>query len=110
MSTKMLEATCDATGVVKVDGNTVPEAEVLSEGTKISSGALLIDKDLALYLTSSASDVKKVIEDLTAIIQKVIEIATGLDGATNSPGAQATNITALTTLKTSFEATKETLK
>jgi len=108
----MLVATCDASGVVKIGTITVPAAdvEILSEGTKASEGILILDQALARYLTSSASDVKKVIEDLTAIVEKIIEVATGLDGVTNSPGAQAANITLLTTLKETFAQTKETLK
>lgn len=106
--TKIINATCE-NETVTADGFEV-EAEILSQGKKASEGLLAIDQDKAVYITSSAEDIKKVIEDLTAIVQKVIEVATGLDAVTVSPGSQAGNIAMLTTLKAQFEVTKDNLK
>lgn len=106
--TKLLDATCEA-GVVTIEGQVV-EAEILSQGTKSSEGSALIDRDKVVYLTSNADDIKKLIEDVTALVQQLTLIVTGLDGVTVPPGTQAANIVLLTTLKTQFELTKENLK
>lgn len=106
--TKIIAASCEA-NIVTVEGKEI-DAEILSQGMKSSEGVVAVDKDKVVYLTSNAADIKKAIEDLTAIIQKVIEIATGLDAVTVSPGSQAANIALLTTLKTQFELTKDDLK
>jgi hypothetical protein len=105
---KVVTASCQ-NNTVTIEGQTV-EAEILSQGKKSSQGAALIDKDKVVYITSNADDIKKVIEDVAALTQKVIEIATGLDSVSTSPGSQAANIVLLTTLKTQFELTKENLK
>jgi len=105
----MLNASCNASGIVSVSGQTI-DADILSEGTKASSGVALIDKDNVKYLTSNASDIKDLILALVDIIDQLSLIATGLDSVTLSPGAQAANITQLGVLKTQLEATAETLK
>lgn len=107
---KILDASCNALGVVSSEGVSVAEAVNFGEGTKESTGALFLDKDKAYYFTSNASDIKKLIEDLVVIINQIATISSGLDAVTNSPGAQAANITQLQTLKTQLEATKGTLK
>jgi len=108
---KILSATCNAAGQVTADDVVVTAAEVLSEGTKASTGVLLLEGDSTpKYLTSNAADLKKAIEDLSAIIAKIIEIVANHDTVTVSPGSAAANIALLTALKTTFEATKETLK
>jgi hypothetical protein len=105
---KVLNATCLAE-TVTAEGVPV-DAEILSEGVASSSGVLLLDGEVATYVTSSASDVKALITALTAITQKIIEIATGLDAVTVSPGTQAANIVLLTALKVQLDASKDTLK
>lgn len=107
---KILDATCNATGVVTAEGQTVPAAEVLSEGKKASSGVLLLEGDKARYLPSSATDIKDLISSLVEIINQIATIATGLDAVTVSPGGQAAAIVQLQLMKTQLEATKEQLK
>lgn len=107
---KILDATCDATGVVTAEGQTVPAAVVLSEGKKASNGVLLLDGEKANYLPSSATDIKDLISSLVEIINQIATIATGLDAVTVSPGGQAAPIALLQTLKTQLDATKEQLK
>lgn len=107
---KILNATCNATGVVTAEGQTVPAAVVLSEGKKQSSGVLLMEGDKATYVTSNASDIKSLIESLVTIINQIATIATGLDAVTVSPGSAAASIAVLQTMKTQLEATKEQLK
>jgi N-methylhydantoinase B/oxoprolinase/acetone carboxylase alpha subunit len=110
MSTKMLDATCSAVGIVTAEGSLVQDAEILSQGKQASSGVLLIEQDKARYLTSNASDIKALITSLVAIINQIATIATGIDAASNSPGGQTAAITQLQTLKTQLDATKDLLK
>lgn len=105
---KIVSASCQ-NNVVTIEGQTVT-AEILSQGKKSSQGIAHIDKEKVVYITSNADDIKKVIQDVTALIQKVIEIVTGLDAASTSPGSQSANIALLTTLKTQFDLTKDNLK
>lgn len=107
---EILEATCNATGVVTADSIQVVGAIVLSEGKKASSGVAVMEGEKVWYLTSSATDIKDLIIKMVEIINQVATISTGLDGATNSPGAQASAIAQLQTLKTQLDATKEQLK
>ena len=106
---KMLNATCSASGQVKVGSDLVPGAEILSEGKKQSSGILLIDGDLVKYLASSAGDLKSLITSMVSILDQLATVLSGLDSATNSPGAQAANITALQSLKTQLDQSKDLL-
>ena len=107
---KILSASCSALGVVTAEGVTVPSATVLSLGKQASTGALLMEGDKAFYITSSATDIKTLIQNMVAILNSVITIATGLDAVSTSPGSQAANIVALTVLKTQLDATKDLLK
>lgn len=107
---KVLDAMCNAAGVVTAEGQTVPVATVLSEGKKASSGVLLMQGEKAAYVTSNASDIKDLISSLVEIINQVAVIATGLDAVTVSPGSQAAAITQLQVLKTQLDLTKEQLK
>lgn len=110
MSVEMVDATCSAAGVVTADGVTVAAAEVLSEGTKASSGVLLMRGDEFRYVTSNASDIKDLIEALVEIVDKIVTITTAIDAASNSPGGQTSNIALLTALKVQLDQSKETLK
>ena len=107
---KILDATCDAAGVVTANGQTVPAAEVLSEGTKASEGLLFLEREKARYLPSNATDIKDLIESLVTILNQTITILTGLDGVTVTPGSQAANITTLTNLKTQLDNSKGSIK
>lgn len=107
--TKVVPATCENEEVT-ADDVVVPEADILSQGKKASAGLLVIDRDKKTYLTSNAEDIADLIESLVEIINQIATIATGLDGATNSPGAQASAIAQLQTLKTELDQTKEQLK
>jgi hypothetical protein len=107
---RLLEATCSAAGVVTADGVSVPAAEVLSEGKKASSGILLLEADKAKYLPSSASDIKDLITKLVEIVQQIETIATGIDGASNSPGGQTSAIAQLATKRAALNSMKDALK
>ena len=107
---KILDATCSEDGEVTAGGVSVESAEILSEGTKQSSGLLFLEADKARYLPSSATDIKELIEALVEIVNQIATIASGLDAVTVSPGSQAAAIAQLQTLKTELEQSKETLK
>ena len=121
MSTKMLDATCDATGKVTAGGAIVPEAQVLSEGKQQSSGILLIDEDKPRYIPSSATDVKSTIEKtitliediasaLTTIATSLTSIGAGMTGPTTAPPPTlATDVATITTKVTALNATKAQL-
>ena len=107
---KILNASCSSTGVVSCEGFQVTDAQVLSEGRKASEGLLFIDKDNKKYLPSSATDIKDLITSLVQIITQVEGILTGIDAATNTPGAQSSAIASLTNLRTQLNQTKDQLK
>ncbi len=107
---KIIEATCDAAGLITAQGVIVEDTTILTAGTKASSGILIIDEDKKTYIASSATDIVDLITALVAIIEKITLIATGVDAASNSPGGQTANILALTLLKTQLDLSKETLK
>lgn len=118
---KLLEATCDASGVVTAEGVTVPAAEVLSEGKQASAGLLLLEGDKAIYLPSSATDIKTTIEKLITVIDKVSDAVTktstmftavysGMTGPTTAPpGTGPTDVVALTGYVTELAAVKTEL-
>lgn len=90
---KILDATCDATGVVTADGVAVTIAEVQSEGKQASSGILIIDGDKAWYIPSSATDIKTTIEKLITVIDKVSDAITKTSTIFTSVGAGMTGPT-----------------
>jgi hypothetical protein len=129
LSTKLLDATCDANGKVTAAGALVPEAQVLSEGKQASSGVLLIEQDKARYLPSSATDIKTTIDNLVTTIGDVNDaltkiasiltaIGAGMTGATTAPPPTlaadvlviTSKVTALNTIKSDLTTLKGALK
>lgn len=118
---KILEATCSASGMVSAEGVTVPAAEVMSEGTQASEGLLFMEGDVSKYLPSSASDVKTTIEktiqvltDLNAALTEIAScltaIGTGMTGPTTAPpGSLPTSVITITSKVTALNATKAQL-
>lgn len=126
---KMLDATCDASGKVTAEGTLVPAAQVLSLGKQASSGLLIIEEDKARYMPSSATDIQttidKLISAITSISDAVTQIATtltsigaGMHGATTAPPGtlptDVANINAkvsdLSTVKSQLTTLKGALK
>ncbi len=105
---KVLPATCLNNQVKILDQNV--DATILSQGKKSSTGVVLLDKGELTYVTGHALDVKELIESLVTILEKIVLITTGIDGASNSPGGQTANIAQLTVLKTTLSATKDNLR
>lgn len=112
---KILSATCDANGKVSVAGKEVPDALVLSLGKQSSEGALLLDELLKIYVTSSATDIKTVIEKLSALITQIsttlTSIGAGMTGPTTAPPPTlASDVAMLTSIKVELDTLKESLK
>lgn len=112
---KILSATCNASGQVTADGVQVVGAIVLSEGKQASSGLAVMDGDKVWYLTSSATDIKTTIEKtadaLTKIANMLTAIGAGMTGPTTAPpGTLPTDVAALQTVVTELNALKGALK
>ncbi len=106
---KVVDATCNAAGIVTADGVPVTDAVILSQGKASSSGVLLIEELKSTYVTSNATDIKALITNVKAIVDKITSIVTSLNAAT--PGTPATaDIALLVTLNTQLDLTKELLK
>lgn len=90
---KILDATCDATGKVFFEGVEVPEAEVLSEGNQASAGVLFLDEHRKKYLPSSATDIKTTIEKLSTSLDNITQALTTISTALTSIGAGMTGPT-----------------
>jgi N-methylhydantoinase B/oxoprolinase/acetone carboxylase alpha subunit len=107
---RILDATCDSSGKVSIEGHLVNNAVILSEGKKTSTGVALLDHDKVTYVTSNATDIKALITAVESMMTSVIAILTAHDSVTVSPGASAAAIASLSTLKTQFGLTKDQLK
>lgn len=86
---KILDATCDATGLVTAEGVPVSECEVLSEGKQASAGLMFMQAGKARYLTSSATDIKATLDAVTAALTEIATtltaIGAGMTGPTTAP-------------------------
>ena len=118
---KILDATCNASGLVSADGVTVPAAQVLSEGKQVSSGVLFIEGEKLKYLPSSATDIKTTIERaidildelgpaLTEIALALTAIGAGMTGPTTAPpGTLPTSVATINSKVTALNSTKAEL-
>jgi len=75
---KVLPADCQSQ-TVKVSGNPVSEADILSEGVGASQGVILIDEDGVYYLTSNAADLKETLDKTVDAINKIADVLTTLE-------------------------------
>lgn len=111
---KILEAVCDASGKVKVEGFEVA-ADVLSEGKQDSQGVALMQGKKVYYVTSNATDIKTTLEKVAAALDKIAstltDIGTGMTGPTTAPpGSLPTNVAEIMAIKTELETLKGALK
>lgn len=126
---KILNASCDAAGVVKVGGITVPEAVVMSAGKQSSTGLVIVDKKNVKYLTLNTTDIESLIDktssaldDVAAALNKIAltltSIGAGMTGPTTAPPgtlvADVAEITSkaaeITVVKTQLDTLKGALK
>lgn len=105
---RILPASCSG-GVVTVEGKEI-ECEILSQGTKSSTGIVILDGLSAKYIVLTTLDLNETISKMVQIVSKISEIALGIDGVTNAPGGQTANFTLLNTLKTELNAIKDNLR
>lgn len=118
---RVIEATCDANGKVTADGVIVDGAIVLSEGKQASSGLLFMQGEKVVYIPSSATDIKTVIEklvlvidDLNASLNQLVTTLTavgaGMTGPTTAPPPTlASDLAQITVKVTSLTSTKSAL-
>lgn len=112
---KILDATCSASGVVSCEGVQVSDAEILSEGNQESSGLLFLDESRVRYFPSSATDIKTAIEKINAALTEIAStltaIGAGMTGPTTAPpGTLATSVTTINTKVSELNALKAALK
>lgn len=112
--TKMLVGTCQA-GAVKVDGDLVTEAVILSKGIGASSGALFIDGEKVFYIPNNSADLETTLTKVIAAINKIAttltSIGAGMTGPTTAPPPTlVADVLELTTLSTELSTLKGALK
>lgn len=112
---KILNASCDATGKVTCEGFEISTAQVLSEGKQDSTGLLFLEGESASYLPSSATDIKATLEKTSAALEKIAEIlqsiGAGMTGASTAPPPTlATDLTALNNIRVEIDQLSEALK
>ncbi len=111
---KILDATCDASSVVKVEGKTVT-ATILTDGKKASTGVVLLEEGKATYVTSNTSDIKDILTKLKTAIDKLADtltdIGTGMTGVTTAPPPTlAASVTLIKSYATDLDTIKGALK
>lgn len=112
---KILDATCNAAGMVSVGSVQVPAAIVLSEGKQASAGVLFMDGDKAWFMPSSATDIKATLEQVTAALTEIANaltaIGTGMTGPTTAPpGTLPTSVATINEKVATLTQLKEALK
>lgn len=106
---KILDASCEA-NLVTIDDLPVDGITILSKGVGASEGVVVLEKEVATYITSNASDIEDLIVKLKAIVDQIVLIVTNLDAVTLAPGSAAALIVQLNLLGIELDLSKETLK
>lgn len=109
---KILDATCNASGVVSCDGVTVPAAEVLSEGKQASEGLLFLEGDKARYFPSSATDIKETLSQVSDALGAISSALSALQGGpwAGVPPIIVSQIASITAAKSAIDSLKGALK
>ncbi len=126
---KILDASCDASGKVTVEGQVISPVTILSLGKQASTGVLIIEEDKLFYVASSATDIKTTIDKLSSIADDIANalstiattltsIGAGMTGSSTAPpptlGANVTTINSKSTdiaqIKTDLDTLKVALK
>lgn len=110
--TKIFTANCQG-GVVTTEGLTL-DADIVASGQGQSSGAVILEKDHAVYLPNTQPDLETTIEKLSESLGKLTEIlaaiGAGMTGPTTAPpGTLATDLAEITALKAELDALKGNL-
>lgn len=113
---KIVEATLDADGNVKVGTLTIEDAIILSEGNGPSTGILILQNDKCYYHTSSATDIKDTLTQVVDALTAIASALTAIDGkATAGSGSVVTpvaagNVSTINTAKAALNTLKGNLK
>ncbi len=112
---KALDATCDASSVVKVEGFTVTPVTILTAGKKASTGFALMQGDKVYYVTSNTTDIQDILTKLKTAIDKLADtltdIGTGMTGITTAPPPTlAASVTLIKSYATDLDTIKGALK
>lgn len=112
---KVIEAQCNALGIVQSEGATITSAKVLTDGKQSSEGILIISGEKAFYLTLSKSDLATTIEKLSILVEKTANIVTSIGGGmtgptTAPPPTLVSDVAELLALKVELDLLKGTLK
>lgn len=113
---RILEASCDAAGVVTCEGFQISEVTILSEGNQASTGVLIIDGLNTYYITSNATDLVSTLDNLSLALTQIASALTAIDakptggtGSASTPVA-STNVTQINTIKSQVDTLKGVLK
>lgn len=117
---KILPASCDASGVVKCEDYIVPEAIVMTEGKQASEGLLFMDKGLMRYIPmKQTSDLITLLDKISAALDQIANGLEAMDtngyliaadaGVPSGPVA-AGNISSIRNLKSQLDDLKGALK
>ncbi len=112
---KILDASCDASGKVTVAGQVITPVTILSEGKQASTGVVIIEDEKVFYVASSATDIKSTIEKLADTVTKIANVLTsigaGMTGPTTAPpGTLASDVAAINANVTDLNTLKGALK
>lgn len=69
---RILEADCDAEGVVRCQGFVIEGARILTHGKQASQGILIIDGEAVTYLTANTDDLATTLEKVSAALDKAV--------------------------------------
>lgn len=113
---KVLDAICEAGGIVKAEGFEVTSATVLSEGNQDSDGILIIDQEKSWYFPSSATDIKTTLDKISLALTQIASALTALDAKPTGGSGSAVvpsvvaNVSQINVLKTEIDTLKGALK
>lgn len=110
---KVLPASCE-NGKVTVEGQEV-QATILSQGTKSSTGIVVIDADKVTYIAMNTTDLSETIDKACEMIQDIAllftSVASGMTGPTTAPpGSLPADVIMLQNKATQLLALKDNLK
>lgn len=113
MNNKLLPASCEG-GEVTVEGKVVT-ATILTQGTKASTGFVIIDGLSVYYVATNTTDLAETIDKAVEIIQDIALILTsigaGMTGPTTAPpGTLAADVASVNTKASALLALKDDLK
>jgi len=111
---RILEATCLA-GNVKINGVLVPGVDVLSQGTKQSSGVAILDGDKVKYLVLAFDDLSETLNQVSGVLSTIAStltaIGSGMTGSTTAPPPTlGASVSQINSVASALSALKDNLK